>query len=137
MAVSGSKSLGSNFFLANLFYIVERINNFVTQKALSRPVIATIDTDSTVLDEDVSGYSSFSTVLSNPGANGVTFSIQGNHKTRPGFYALIGSTINVAAGATSVSTFTGEFDRIRVLAKNQTPGQASKAWSSLKARIGG
>lgn len=132
-----STSLISNIFIANVAYRVERINNLVTQKTLSRPSIVTGDNNATVLDEDISGYSSFSIIFANPGSNGVVFTVQGNHTSRPGFYGDIGTAITVTAGGTSSIAFVGEYDRLRVLAKNQTGGQNSKAWASLKGRIGG
>jgi hypothetical protein len=131
------KDLSSSFYVPNKYYVVERINNLVTLERLSGPAIVTADTDSTIWQNDVKGYSSFTVQLVNVGANGVVFTIQGAHDCRPGTWSTIGSAITLSGGSNQMQSFTGEYDSVRVIAHNQNAGSASRAWASMKARIGG
>ncbi len=139
MSLNASKDSASNsLFLVNGYYIVERINNFVTQKTKSTKKIATSTDYATVLQEDVQGYSSHS-IMIQAGSVNIQFQIQGEFNSRPGTWAgvkdIAGTLqvdITLNANTAVIVNINGEYDSLRIQAKSAT---ASTAWASLKSLL--
>ncbi len=138
MSLSASKANSSSLFLVNGYYLVERINNFVTQKTKSSKMIATSTGYTLVFQEDVQGYSVHN-VMIKAGSVDIQYQIQAEFSSRPGTWATVANIagtllndITVTANTAVIVNINGEFDKLRIQAKSAT---ASTAWASLKSLL--
>jgi hypothetical protein len=142
-----SKALSSSFWVTHGSYKVERINYHLIQKEHGPASIATVDTYTTVLIDDVEGYTSITAIVAAGGVNDIQYRIQGVTRFLPSVWSVCrnqaGTAINdldltasdpEAAGI--AETIKGEYMQIRIQAKNKNAGLSSRAWATIRASSG-
>lgn len=138
-----SAGLACSFWLSKEEYSVERINNLVIQKKYTPRSVPTVDAYTTVLEQDVIGYSHFSALVAAGGPNDITYRIQATTNDVPNVWGGIPDqvdkdvTTDDPENAGTFATFAGEFEKIRIQVKNKSAGQNSRVRTSIRCRTSG
>lgn len=134
--------LTTSLWVNKASYKVELIRDGVILKDYGPLSHVTDDDYQTVLEEDVLGYGTFSILVAAGAPNDITYRIQACPRLLPSVWAGIPNQVDKDVSASdpenmgTIATFTGQFAKLRVQAKNKTPGSDSRAWASLKAKMG-
>jgi hypothetical protein len=141
--ITQNANLSCSFWITAPTYTVERINNFVIQKSYSPASRPTTNDYATIMEQDVIGYFSHSIAIAAGAPNDITYRIQAATRDRPNVWVGIPNQVDVDITVSdpdnmgTIASFTGEFEKVRVQAKNKTPSSNSRAWAALKSRTGG
>lgn len=139
---ASTADLITSFWVNRAFYKVERINHNIIQKEFGPLSIATADAYKTIIEEDIIGYNRFSVIVAAGMPSDIVYRIQGTSRSLPNIWAGIAGQVDVDVTASdpdnmgTTASFEASLERIRVQAKNKSPGTNSRAWASLRATMG-
>jgi hypothetical protein len=135
------KAVSSSLFIPNMKYGVARINNWVTEKSTSK-AMPTANAYGVIITTDLEGYSAHTVTIFASPINDVTYKIEGYNASLDTWSAITNTAgvaqtdINLTKATSVLVIFIGQYEKVRVQAKNKTGGQNSGCSASLASVIG-